>query len=84
LWLVRKRLLAGTDSVKACALAFGLWHLSDFSKSYRFHFGEPPSREAGDRSDTRGARQSDAAPRHDCRVGNDAELTTLFMPGSLI
>ena len=22
-------------------------------------------------------RQSDAAPRHDCRVGNDAELTTL-------
>lgn len=43
LWLVRKRLLAGADSVKAVALAFGFWHLSDFSRSYRNQFGEPPS-----------------------------------------
>jgi AraC family ethanolamine operon transcriptional activator len=43
LWLVRQRLRGGTDSVKACALAFGFWHLSDFSKSYRFQFGESPS-----------------------------------------
>ncbi|WP_027555934.1 helix-turn-helix domain-containing protein [Bradyrhizobium sp. Cp5.3] len=43
LWLVRKRLLAGADSVKAAALAFGFWHLSDFSKSYRDQFGESPS-----------------------------------------
>jgi AraC family ethanolamine operon transcriptional activator len=43
LWLVRKRLLAGTHSVKACALAFGFWHLSDFSRSYRMQFGESPS-----------------------------------------
>src|SRR6266404_2246981 len=43
LWLVRQRLLAGTHSVKACALAFGFWHLSDFSRSYRSQFGESPS-----------------------------------------
>lgn len=43
LWLVRKRLLAGADSVKSVALAFGFWHLSDFSRSYRQHFGETPS-----------------------------------------
>lgn len=43
LWLVRKRLLAGVDSVKAAALAFGFWHLSDFSGSYREQFGETPS-----------------------------------------
>lgn len=43
LWLVRRRLLAGAESVKAVALAFGFWHLSDFSKSYREQFGEPPS-----------------------------------------
>lgn len=43
LWLVRKRLLTGPDSVKAAALAFGFWHLSDFSKSYRDRFGETPS-----------------------------------------
>lgn len=43
LWLVRKRLLAGADSVKAVALAFGFWHLSDFSRSYRNQFGEAPS-----------------------------------------
>jgi AraC-like DNA-binding protein len=43
LWLVRKRLLAGTHSVKACALAFGFWHLSDFARIYRLQFGESPS-----------------------------------------
>lgn len=43
LWLVRQRLLAGADSVKAVALAFGFWHLSDFSRSYRDQFGEAPS-----------------------------------------
>ncbi len=43
LWLVRQRLLAGTYSVKACALAFGFWHLSDFSRIYRSQFGESPS-----------------------------------------
>jgi AraC family ethanolamine operon transcriptional activator len=43
LWLVRRRLLAGADSVKAVALAFGFWHLSDFSRSYRVQFGETPS-----------------------------------------
>ena len=43
LWLVRQRLLAGADSVKAVALAFGFWHLSDFSRSYREQFGEAPS-----------------------------------------
>jgi AraC-like DNA-binding protein len=43
LWLVRQRLLAGADSVKAVALAFGFWHLSDFSASYRDRFGETPS-----------------------------------------
>ena len=31
LWLVRQRLLAGTPSVKAAALAFGFWHLGDFA-----------------------------------------------------
>lgn len=43
LWLVRQRLRAGTDSVKAAALAFGFWHLSDFAQSYRYQFGESPS-----------------------------------------
>ncbi|MDA9431088.1 AraC family transcriptional regulator [Bradyrhizobium sp. CCBAU 51627] len=43
LWLVRQRLLTGADSVKAVALAFGFWHLSDFSRSYRDQFGETPS-----------------------------------------
>ena len=43
LWLVRKRLLEGSQSVKASALAFGFWHLGDFSKSYRWQFGETPS-----------------------------------------
>jgi AraC-like DNA-binding protein len=43
LWLVRKRLIAGSQSVKACALAYGFWHLGDFSRSYRSQFGETPS-----------------------------------------
>ncbi|QPF88863.1 AraC family transcriptional regulator [Bradyrhizobium commune] len=43
LWLVRQQLLAGAESVKAVALAFGFWHLSDFSRSYRDQFGEAPS-----------------------------------------
>jgi len=43
LWLVRKQLLMGTQSIKATALAFGFWHLGDFSSSYRVHFGESPS-----------------------------------------
>src|SRR5579871_582261 len=43
LWLVRRQLLAGADSVKACALAFGFWHMGDFSHSYRREFGEIPS-----------------------------------------
>lgn len=43
LWLVRQRLRAGADSVKAAALAFGFWHLSDFAQSYRSQFGETPS-----------------------------------------
>ncbi|MFT4117073.1 helix-turn-helix domain-containing protein [Bradyrhizobium sp.] len=43
LWLVRQRLLAGAESVKAVALASGFWHLSDFSRSYREQFGEAPS-----------------------------------------
>ncbi len=47
LWLVRRQLLAGADSVKAVALAFGFWHLSDFSRSYRVQFGESPSQTLG-------------------------------------
>ncbi|CAN7274881.1 helix-turn-helix domain-containing protein [Bradyrhizobium sp. LjRoot220] len=43
LWLVRQRLRTGADSVKACALAFGFWHLGDFSRLYRAQFGESPS-----------------------------------------
>jgi AraC-like DNA-binding protein len=43
LWLVRQRLLAGADSVKAAALAFGFWHLSDFAHNYLLQFGESPS-----------------------------------------
>ena len=33
----------GPDSVKAAALAFGFWHLSDFSHNYSQQFGESPS-----------------------------------------
>ena len=44
LWLVRQRLLLGGQiSVKACALEYGFWHMSDFSRSYQNHFGETPS-----------------------------------------
>jgi AraC family ethanolamine operon transcriptional activator len=43
LWLVRRRLVTGTDSVKAAALAHGFWHLGDFSHGYRVQFGEAPS-----------------------------------------
>jgi AraC-like DNA-binding protein len=43
LWLVRRRLVAGAESVKAAALAYGFWHLSDFAQSYREQFGEMPS-----------------------------------------
>lgn len=43
LWLVRRQLYAGAHSVKACALAFGFWHLGDFAQSYRSQFGESPS-----------------------------------------
>jgi AraC-like DNA-binding protein len=43
MWLVRKRLVAGPHSVKACALAYGFWHLGDFSRGYRAQFGETPS-----------------------------------------
>ena len=46
LWLVRQQLLAGTQSIKACALAFGFWHLGDFSRIYRAQFGESPSETA--------------------------------------
>ncbi|MCG2637738.1 transcriptional regulator [Bradyrhizobium sp. CCBAU 11434] len=49
LWLVRRQLLAGAESVKAVALAFGFWHLSDFSRSYRDQFGETPSETLGRR-----------------------------------
>jgi AraC-like DNA-binding protein len=43
LWLVRRRLIAGAESVKAAALAYGFWHLSDFAHTYREQFGEMPS-----------------------------------------
>jgi len=43
LWLVRRQLIAGADSVKAAALAYGFWHLSDFAQNYREQFGETPS-----------------------------------------
>ena len=43
LWMVRKELLSGASSVKASALAFGFWHMGDFSHSYRQQFGESAS-----------------------------------------
>ena len=43
LWLVRRKLVAGAESVKAAALAYGFWHLGDFSHNYREQFGEAPS-----------------------------------------
>jgi AraC family ethanolamine operon transcriptional activator len=45
--LVRRRLIAGADSVKAAALAYGFWHLSDFAQAYREQFGEVPSETLG-------------------------------------
>nr|WP_229184297.1 AraC family transcriptional regulator [Bradyrhizobium oropedii] len=58
LWLVRQQLLAGAPSVKACALAYGFWHLSDFSRSYRSQFGEAPS-------ETLAASRRPSVPRAD-------------------
>ncbi|MBJ7407109.1 MAG: helix-turn-helix domain-containing protein [Bradyrhizobium sp.] len=45
LWSVRKQLRSGPGqrSVKACAIANGFWHLSEFAASYRAAFGELPS-----------------------------------------
>jgi AraC-like DNA-binding protein len=45
LWLVRQRLLSGDPSlqVKSCALAYGFWHLGEFSSTYTSQFGELPS-----------------------------------------
>ena len=45
LWSVRKQLRSGPAqrSVKACAIAHGFWHLSEFAASYRAVFGELPS-----------------------------------------
>jgi len=46
LWMVRQRLLSGDPflQVKRCALAFGFWHLGEFSSAYAALFGEVPSR----------------------------------------
>lgn len=46
LWMVRQRLLSGDPvlQVKRCALAFGFWHLGEFSQAYAAQFGEVPSR----------------------------------------
>jgi AraC family ethanolamine operon transcriptional activator len=46
LWMVRQRLLSGDPfmQVKRCALAFGFWHLGEFSSAYATLFGEVPSR----------------------------------------
>ncbi|MGY3504406.1 AraC family ethanolamine operon transcriptional activator [Bradyrhizobium sp. USDA 4471] len=45
LWSVRSQLRVGPGrrSVKACAIAHGFWHLSEFAASYRAAFGELPS-----------------------------------------
>lgn len=45
LWSVRRQLRIGPGrrSVKACAIAHGFWHLSEFAASYRAAFGELPS-----------------------------------------
>ncbi|MET4798227.1 AraC family ethanolamine operon transcriptional activator [Bradyrhizobium sp. LB11.1] len=45
LWSVRRQLRTGPGrrSVKACAIAHGFWHLSEFAASYRAAFGELPS-----------------------------------------
>ncbi len=66
LWLVRGRLLAGAESVKAAALASGFWHLSDFSRSYRQQFGETPSAtlSAADVEDDGGRRKDSDTRSH--------------------
>jgi AraC family ethanolamine operon transcriptional activator len=43
LWLARNQLLAGEQSIKACALSQGFWRLGDFANAYRAQFGETPS-----------------------------------------
>lgn len=43
LLLVRQQLIAGGQSIKACALAHGFWHMGDFTRAYRAQFGETPS-----------------------------------------
>ncbi|MFQ3458571.1 helix-turn-helix domain-containing protein [Bradyrhizobium sp. UFLA01-814] len=63
LWLVRQQLLAGAPSVKTCALAYGFWHLSDFSRSYRSQFGEAPS-ETLAASRRPGVTDADPSRRH--------------------
>jgi len=63
LWLVRQQLLAGAPSVKTCALAYGFWHLSDFSRSYRSQFGEAPS-ETLAASRRPGVTHADPSRRH--------------------
>jgi AraC family ethanolamine operon transcriptional activator len=45
LWLVRYQLNRGLpgQSVKAAALAYGFWHMGEFSRLYQTIFGERPS-----------------------------------------
>ncbi|QOZ54448.1 AraC family transcriptional regulator [Bradyrhizobium sp. CCBAU 53338] len=45
LWAVRRKLKAGAPmaTVKDIALANGFWHMGDFSRAYKIHFGELPS-----------------------------------------
>lgn len=45
LWMVRQRLLSGDPclQVKSCALAYGFWHLGEFSSAYTTQYGELPS-----------------------------------------
>jgi AraC-like DNA-binding protein len=45
LWSVRRQLTAGNlmATVKAVALASGFWHMGEFSRVYKTHFGELPS-----------------------------------------
>lgn len=45
LWSVRRKLKTGsaTLSVKSAALAAGFWHMGEFSRTYKMHFGERPS-----------------------------------------
>lgn len=43
LWSVRMQLLRGSQTVGACALANGFWHLGEFAQFYSAQFGETPS-----------------------------------------